>query len=551
MLLKSYMTLVTCMLSVAIYSQSEVFPLSRSFNLEIERLAYKQNQGLHTGVLPYNHTDAAKFDSLFKQSSFNGYIDFWDKDSMQIKHFKLMGYPLLNVMAGYESGDEKGGFFIAGLGAEICVSVKDKLFMNISYINDDSNYPGFINRKIEQTNITPIGAYAKGTNRGYFYENVAGLIEYTPNQTFNFQLGHGKNKLGEGYRSLLLSDAANNYSFLKISTTVWKIKYVNIFSQYKVIDRLYDTYWAFSNKYATTHFLSWNATKWMNIGLFESVIWQGNDPKYGRGYDVNYLNPIIFFRPVEYSVGSPDNSLIGLNYKIKAWKGLYFYGQVAIDEMIIGNIVRDIRNGSYFTATDPWGNLGSLKRDSIVANQKTGWWANKQAYQLGFKWFDVAGVEKLYCQGELNVVRPYTYSHTSVYSSYTHYNRALAHPYGANFWELIGIARYNYSKLEFIAKIAYLTSGTDTSAAQNVGQDLQKDYKNANIAEYGNYLTQGQTYNHIHFTLNTSYVLNKQLNLRITALMGYRVENHSGEKRNSTFALIGLKSNFWNEYWDY
>ena len=35
---------------------------------------------------------------------------------------------------------------------------------------------------------------------------------------------------------------------------------------------------------------------------------------YNRGYEISYLNPIIFYRPVEYSMGSnKGNALMGLN----------------------------------------------------------------------------------------------------------------------------------------------------------------------------------------------------------------------------------------------
>ena len=44
------------------------------------------------------------------------------------------------------------------------------------------------------------------------------LIAYRPNKIFTFLGGYGKNFFGEGYRSLLLSDNASNYPFLKLET---------------------------------------------------------------------------------------------------------------------------------------------------------------------------------------------------------------------------------------------------------------------------------------------------------------------------------------------
>ena len=57
---------------------------------------------------------------------------------------------------------------------------------------------------------------------------------------------------------------------------------------------------AFLPKYMANHYLSWNVSKRLNIGLFESVVWNNaND----RGFDINYLNPLILFRAIEFETG--------------------------------------------------------------------------------------------------------------------------------------------------------------------------------------------------------------------------------------------------------
>ena len=43
------------------------------------------------------------------------------------------------------------------------------------------------------------------------------------------------------------------------------------------------------------HYLSWNVSKRFNLGLFESVLWTNTND---RGFDVNYLNPLYFFVPL-------------------------------------------------------------------------------------------------------------------------------------------------------------------------------------------------------------------------------------------------------------
>ena len=64
----------------------------------------------------------------------------------------------------------------------------------------------------------------------------------------------------------------------------------------------------------TMHHLSVNLSKKLNIGFTESVVFQ-RDSTTGSGFDLNYLNPVIFYRFVESFQGSADNTFIGLDFK--------------------------------------------------------------------------------------------------------------------------------------------------------------------------------------------------------------------------------------------
>ena len=63
-----------------------------------------------------------------------------------------------------------------------------------------------------------------------------GHVSYQTSKHFNFQFGHGKHFIGDGYRSMLLSDNSFNYPYLKITTDVWKVSYVNLYSSIKICE---------------------------------------------------------------------------------------------------------------------------------------------------------------------------------------------------------------------------------------------------------------------------------------------------------------------------
>jgi hypothetical protein len=204
------------------------------------------------------------------------------------------------------------------------------------------------------------------------------------------------------------------------------------------------------------HHFSFNIGKKFNLGIFESVVFSPDDSVSQGKFDIAYLNPIIFYRAIEQQNGSSDNVLLGLDFKWNALKKVQIYGQLALDEFLIDNV----RKGN-------------------------GWWANKFGAQLGLKYIDAFGVSNLDVQGEMNVARPYTYSHNTAYGNYSSYRQSVAHPLGANFQELIGIVRYQpLPKLNLTAKLFLIQTGRDTTGVNWGGNILkvnttrQQDFNN-------------------------------------------------------------------------
>ena len=54
-----------------------------------------------------------------------------------------------------------------------------------------------------------------------------------------------------------------------------------------------------------------------------------------NGFDINYLNPITILRPIEFSINSPDNVLVGITSKYKMFLQSYIYMQLILDEFSI------------------------------------------------------------------------------------------------------------------------------------------------------------------------------------------------------------------------
>ncbi len=430
--------------------------------------------------------------------------------------------PIIDLQTGYDMLQKKSVNELIG-GTHVKLNINNDFTLAGTIIGGQVSYPFLTDTFVKSNMLIPgMGMAYKAGNTSYSFANFSGYASYSPNRIFNFQLGKDKHFLGDGYRSLLLSDVANNYPYFRTTANIWHLQYSVWYSMLNDISKTNGFIDKAQTKFATMHYLSWNALKQLNISFFENIVWQGSDTNRNRGFDVNYLSPLVFFRPQEYSVGSPDNAFMGLNISSKLFKCVKLYGQLAIDEF----------------------NLTQIKA-------RTGWWANKQGWQLGIKYVNALNVKGLTLQAEYNEVRPYTYSHASPLQNYSHYGQPLAHPFGANFHESLGFISYRKNRWMFSMQGVYAIIGKDSTGASNVGQNIFLSY-NTHPKEYGNYTDQGVRSVFMQSDIRFTYIIIPQMNLRVE--LGYIQRNESNAKGyilQNPYFYFGIKTSIWNFYRDY
>lgn len=493
------------------------------FHSSLKPFIYSTLYKLDDQAVPYRHVSVHTY-TLRKE--------FYEGPE-QKKRIALQILPQLDVQQGMDLlgkkmlNESSGGIYLRA-------DVNEKFSAAIQLISGYVAYPNFTDTIVKSTGIIPgMGmAYQQGKTtmsngiafNKYSFTSLTGYVSYSPKSFINFQLGKDKMFIGDGYRSLLLSDVANNYPFFKTTVNVWKFQYSSWYSWFYDIYNSNGLQSQFKNKFGTFHYLSWNATKRFNISAFENIIWQGKDSTRSRGFDPNYLNPIIFYRPVEYSLGSSDNAMLGMNMSLKLFNNLKLYGQVVLDEFLLAKI-----------------------------RAQKGWWANKQGFQLGAKYVDAFGIKKLSLQTEFNYVRPYTYTHGTSQQSYSHFNQPLAHPFGANFYEALGIITYKHHRYRLELKGNYAIIGKDTSwsATSNVGQNIFLSY-NSHNKEEGNFVGQGIKTTFMQAELKYTFYIIPNINLRIEAgIIQRSLANEKGFIRQTPFIYASIKTSLYNFYRDF
>ncbi|MCC7030393.1 MAG: hypothetical protein IT257_08810 [Chitinophagaceae bacterium] len=461
------------------------------------------------------------------ESEYSLFNTFYERES-DFLHYKsdLVTFvlnPVIYYQQTAESGNLKQNLFYNSKGIEARGLLGKRIGFYTIFTDNQERGPLHHQQYVSSHQAVPGITYYKdfkigkpGLAQDYLY--AAGYVDAEVlRNTVNVTFGTDKFQIGDGYRSLFLSDFGSNYTFLKINTRFGKFNYQNLYMEltpqyFRGGDRL------LPRKYATMHHLSVNAFKWLNIGLFEAIAFGRKDH-----FDFRYLNPIILYRSVEQTNGSPDNALLGFNFKINTGVKAVIYGQAILDEFNF----KEIKAGN-------------------------GWWANKYGLQLGIKFADMFGIKNLLVQAEGNLVRPFTYSFRDSVADYSNYNQPLAHPYGANFMEADFIVHYKpFRKTYLTWKTFYNRQGRDTLSTVSFGGDIFKSYNRKN-ADYGISMFNGSVSDVLYTNLNLSYEIRDNLYFDLGGGFRYEHSDHpANPSRNSVQVYTGLRLNALRKQYDY
>jgi len=508
------MFVLTFFQGVSIKAQQYAY-INNEFDIRIEKSNFADSS-LHTGIKPFLTNEIHNFDTLQFPAWINEQNGFLHKFltnnllEREGRKTEICINPILTIFPSYELQTEKF-YSDYQFGISVGTAFGDKLAFRFDGIYGIRSFADGISNYIDSTGVVPhFGKFLRKEGENYHYLDFNSYISYSPWEYLNIQAGVGKNFFGDGYRSLFLSDNSNSYPFVKATANIWKLKYVWMFGALRDRNSNNESD-GLKNKLLFTHFLSWNATKWLNINFFESIVSNPVDSVGVKYFNFNYLNPVIFFRPLEFSGGSADNALLGFGFKVKIARKYQFYGQLILDEF-------------------------------ILAEMKSGnnWWGNKYGIQAGVKVFNLFGLNNLFGRIEYNMVRPYTYSYSNSILNYGSYFQALAHPAGANLKEQILLLHYHKNRFSVQGKAVFIAAGMDTDSV-SYGKNIYKSYE-LRQDDYGNTLGQGFSATYSDIELQTGWIMNRKMNLQFLFSINYQKKYTRDENTDRIFLSLGIRS---------
>lgn len=450
--------------------------------------------------------------SKFNKNEKHWWNIFYDKKSdfyqYRTEGFNLRLNPVVDFTVGNDT-EQDGILYTNTRGVEAIGNIDEKIGFYTFLSTTQARFPEYVHQLITERGAFPNEAsWKRFGDSDYDFFHARGYFTFNLTKSIDVQAGYDKQFIGDGLRSMILSDFSSPFLFAKINTRVGRFQYTNLYSQLTAdvfFNQGFPAEGTYPTKFFTMHRLGVNITPRLNIGVSEFIV--------AEEAELEYYNPIIFLRAAELFRGSPNNTLLSLDWSWNIKNSIKFYGQMIIDDFEI---------------------------DAIRSGLKG--WENKFGIQLGAKYIDAFKIPNLDLQGEFNIARPYFYAYEEPAASYTNFRNPLAHPLGANFRELLLVGRYQpFNKVTVTGKIIRSEFGEDMDGMNFGGNPLLDT--DTRIGQTGITIGQGALAKVTYVEGVGSYMLLHNMFIDLRA--AYRNLNSElpGRSNNSFFTTLTLR---WN-----
>lgn len=367
------------------------------------------------------------------------------------------------------------------------------------YASVGERYQNSTGEYFEQNAVIPGAGRTKDfKDDGYDYAFAVGYFSYLPIKQLRVTAGNNPQFIGDGHRSLLLSDNSYAAPYFRLD---WKISPKFNFTYYRsrLINLLRRSVSSSAEVYYETkghsvNYFTYKPNEKMSISLFEGSIWNRGDSLTSTTSHPLYYNPVPFVSSLILDGKNEVVSLLGINANYQVGDNHRVYGQLAMND----------------------------------------WNTSKIGYQLGYRGYNFFGLNDFMLQLEFNHVPAQMYESANPRLNYSHYNLPLAHTKGSGFREMILRANYEYNHWFVDAKSVFY---------------ILNDYaQDAHLALYESEPTvDGAIF---YQALEVGYRFNRKMNLSIFGRWRYRITSQAGIPTANT-VQIGMRTALTNHYDDF
>ncbi|MGB3870928.1 MAG: hypothetical protein WA937_15860 [Flavobacteriales bacterium] len=505
-----------------VIAQQNDIPLNRDIYYDLDRNGAAKSSTMHTGLRPIIQSRADLTNVMgFRPDSTPQY--YWITEKLFKEHlikvvdggFKLTVDPAFQFEVGHDYREGSGWsdnnwMQHNGRGFHLAADLGPTVSFQSSFYENQAILPGYLFHYSQVYGVVPGQGRIKTFNqRGLDFAWASGNVSWSPRPWLNAQLGQGRHFVGNGYRSVLLSDNASPYPYVKFSalTNNKRFQYSAIFAKLQLVgeenrlptgeagESLF--YW----KRASFLHLSANLGP-LQLGLFEGTMWKNIGPDGVLPFNGMQLNPVIGLNTVVNGFDGENTQLLGLDAKYKVTDKAFVYGQFAL--------------------TDP--------------DQ------SRYAWQIGVQWFDLIRRD-LHLLAEFNQATPFAYTKPNARMSWTHNNQPLASPIGTGYTELVVRADYGIKQqFWFQGELSLVHHPYGFGMAEVPGGDIFGPSQPTAVT--------GKERQRLFAGLNASWRMNQMTNMQFTLGYTMRDVNPGTIGRDSGYLYITWHTGLFNRYYD-
>lgn len=421
--------------------------------------------------------------------------------------------PMVNISRGSDRNDTlERSLFQNTRGVHVECDLFDKFSFSTAFYENqsrntiyESNYYSSVGELYPSGNkYTPQNAVIPGAARtkpfkddAFDYAFAVGYFVYRPFNSLSIRMGNNQQFIGDGYRSVLLSDNSIYAPYFRVD---WQFhpKFKFTYYRSRLMNLLRKPASGSAESYydpaaLSVNYLSYIPNEKISISLFEGTKWNMGDSVVSKNPHFLYFNPIPFAGPVALNTNEVS-SVIGLNASYQLFDKHRVYGQFGITDFD----------------------------------------GNKLAAQLGYRVYELFGLNDLMLQLEYNYASSEMYETSNPRLNYSHYNLPLAHTKGNGFGELLFRASYEWNRIYAYNSFSYIqTKDRNDRSLLSIYDDLEL------------------TSETIMFnTFELGYRVNRMVNLCVFGRYTYRSTTQENVPTTS-LVEIGLSTDLINHYRDF
>lgn len=277
----------------------------------------------------YDKTDSSDkfFKKVYKHFFETDFLSFTDDTSYGLTINPLFVFETTSAL---DQPDKSKNLYTNSRGFEAYGYLGKKITFYSSFLENQAFVPSYIDSLISYSGELPgqgnVKAYKES---GIDWAFSTAYLRYKPLKNLDFILGYGKQFIGSGYRSVILSDACFNYPFLRWNLSFGKFHYSGFWAVMQSQGHGYVLYPERKYKYSTFSIFTFKPSVKAEISFIEGIMWKNHksNGSYTRNPDVMMLFPVTGLYSSIYGFDDDNKTLLALDFNYTVFNNIKFYSQ--------------------------------------------------------------------------------------------------------------------------------------------------------------------------------------------------------------------------------